>query len=250
MNQLRIRFYEELNDFLPGARRKREFTHRFQGSPSVKDLIESLGVPHTEIDIILINGESVDFAARVNDGDRVSVYPVFESLDVTPLVRLRPKPLRDTRFVLDVHLGRLARNLRLLGFDTLYRNDYTAPRLAAISTKEKRIILTRDRNLLKRSGVTHAHWVRSDDATEQAREVIARFDLGGAVKPFTRCLSCNGPLEPVAKEDVLDRLEPLTRKHYDAFLRCTDCDHVYWRGSHADSLDRLIERIISRGQNS
>jgi uncharacterized protein with PIN domain len=245
MNALEIRFYEELNDFLPEERRKRAFTHEFQGSPSVKDLIESLGVPHTEIDIILINGESVDFKARVKDGDRVSVYPVFESLDVTPLVRLRPKPLRDTRFVLDVHLGKLARNLRLLGFDSLYRNDYTDPQLAAISAKEKRIILTRDRNLLKRSGVTHAHWVRGDDAVEQAREVIRRFDLSGNTAPFTRCLLCNEPLEPVEKEEVIDRLEPLTRKHYDTFFKCTGCDGIFWRGSHADSLDALIEEITS-----
>jgi uncharacterized protein with PIN domain len=243
MNRLEIRFYEELNDFLPADRRKRSFTHAFQGSPSVKDVIESLGVPHTEIDIILINGESVDFKAHVRDGDRVSVYPVFESLDVTPLVRLRPKPLRDTCFVLDVHLGKLARNLRLLGFDTLYRNDYTDPQLAAISTKEKRIILTRDRHLLKRSGVTHAHWVRSDDPVEQAREVLRRFDLSGNVQPFTRCLNCNGLLEPVAKEEVLDRLEPLTRRHYDEFFLCRGCDGIFWRGSHADSLDHLITQI-------
>ncbi len=244
MNRLEIRFYEELNDFLPDERKKRAFAHEFQGSPSVKDLIESLGVPHAEIDIILINGESADFRARVRNGDRVSVYPVFESLDVTPLVRLRPEPLRDTRFVLDVHLGKLARNLRLLGFDALYRNDYTDPRLAAVSTKEKRIILTRDRNLLKRSGVTHAHWVRSEHPVKQAREVLERFDLRGALRPFTRCLSCNAPLEPVAKDEILDRLEPLTRAHYDTFFRCTGCDGVYWRGSHADSLDGRIEEML------
>src|SRR5262249_31383318 len=155
MNRACFRFYAELNDFLPPGRRGVTFTYSFEGSPSIKDLIEALGVPHTEVDLILVNGESVDFAYRVREGDRISVYPVFESLDITPLLRVRPRPLRETRFVLDTHLGRLAAYLRLLGFDTLYRNDAGDDELARISSGEGRILLTRDRGLLKRSQVTH-----------------------------------------------------------------------------------------------
>ena len=183
----------------------------------MKDVIESLGVPHTEVDLILVNGASVGFDYLVRDGDRVSVYPVFESLDITPLVRVRPQPLRETRFVLDIHLGKLAVFLRMLGFDSLYRNDYRDDELARISHAEGRILLTRDRGLLKRSLVTHGYLVRSDDPREQLAEVIHRFDLRDAIQPLERCLRCNGELEPVAKEEVADRLPPRTREHYDTF---------------------------------
>ena len=147
-NTAEFRFYEELNDFLPENRRKILFPFAFEGTPSVKDSIEALGVPHTEIDLILVNGISVDFGCLIRDGDRISVYPVFESIDITPLVRVHSQPLREPRFVLDMHLGRLARYLRMLGFDTLYRNDYADAELARISSQEYRILLTRDPGLL------------------------------------------------------------------------------------------------------
>jgi hypothetical protein len=155
-----FRFYAELNDFLPPARRMTAFEHPFLDAAPVKDMIESFGVPHTEIDLILANGASVDFAYLVQDGDHISVYPVFEALDITPVLRLRPQPLRESRFVLDAHLGRLAGYLRMAGFDTLYRNDFTDPELAYISHDEHRILLTRDIGLLKRSMVTHGYFVR------------------------------------------------------------------------------------------
>ena len=100
-----FRFYEELNDFLPPEKRKRSFAYMFEGTPSIKDAIEAVGVPHTEIDIILVDGRSVGFDHRLRGGERVAVYPMFEAIDVSPLVRLRPQPLRITRFVVDVHLG-------------------------------------------------------------------------------------------------------------------------------------------------
>ncbi|MEK7405630.1 MAG: Mut7-C RNAse domain-containing protein, partial [Acidobacteriota bacterium] len=149
MNVAHFRFYGELNDFLSPERRMTAFPHSFELPAPVKDMIEGLGVPHTEVDLILANGESVDFSYVVRDGDRISVYPVFESLDITPLLRLRERPLRQPRFVLDAHLGKLAAYLRMLGFDTLYRNDYQDPELVALAARDKRILLTRDVGLLK-----------------------------------------------------------------------------------------------------
>ncbi len=244
MPQAEFRFYAELNDFLPPPRRQAAFTHPFQGRVSIKDMIESLGVPHPEVDLILANGASVDFDYLVQDGDRISVYPVFEALDIAPVVRLRPGPLREPRFILDAHLGRLAAYLRLLGFDALYRNDYEDAELARTSGEERRILLTRDRGLLKRREVTHGYCLRSTDSRTQVKEVIARFDLARQAAPFRRCLSCNGLLEPVAKEAVASDLPPLARRYYDDFFRCQDCQHLYWRGSHYQALKRIIEEVL------
>jgi uncharacterized protein len=242
-NQATFRFYAELNDFLPSARRMVDFVHPFEGRVSVKDMIESLGVPHTEVDLILANSRSVDFSYLVADGDRISVYPVFESLDISPVLQVRPQPLRQTRFVLDQHLGRLAAYLRLLGFDTLYRNDYGDAELAQVAGQEERILLTRDRGLLKRSQVTRGYCVRSLVAEEQAFEVIRRFELAGAIRPFARCVHCNGLLRPVAKEEVQDRLLPHTRERYDEFRACEGCGQVYWQGSHHRWLGPFVERM-------
>ena len=204
-------------------------------------------MPHTEIDVILVNGESVGFGHQVADGDRVSVYPVFEAFDVTSIVRLRPEALREPRFVLDVHLGRLARVLRLLGFNARRRNDLADEELASISTDEKRILLTRDRGVLKRARVTHGYFVRATDRQGQVVEVLRRFDLFGAIAPFGRCLECNGVLEAVAKEEVEDRLPPRTRRDYHDFRQCPDCGRVYWQGSHFDRLAGVVEDIRRAG---
>jgi uncharacterized protein len=237
----RFRFYEELNDFLPKAQRKVEFAQTFSGRRSVKDLIESMGVPHAEIDVILVNGESVGFDRIVDDGDRVSVYPMFEALDVTPLLRLRERPLRDPRFALDVPLGTLTRYLRLCGFDAWYRNDATDAALASLAARERRVLLTRDRALLKRSIVSHGYFVRSAQPREQLREVSARLQLGRLVRPFRLCIRCNGELRAVEKERVLDRLEPATRRRYEEFRECASCGWLYWRGSHVRRMEALIE---------
>jgi uncharacterized protein with PIN domain len=243
--QARFRFYEELNDFLPAGLKKKAFPYRFSGKPSIKDAIEAIGVPHTEVDLILENGGSVGFRHHLRDGDRVSVYPSFESLDITPLVKLRAKPLRKTAFVLDVHLGALARILRMLGFDASYRNDYGDAQLVKISVSEKRILLTRDKTLLKNGSLTHAYWLRSTDPEEQAREVLDRFDLHRNIRPFERCLECNGKIQKVEKSRVLDQLETGTAATYDEFFQCKDCRKVYWKGSHYKRLERTVEKLIS-----
>jgi uncharacterized protein with PIN domain len=238
-----VRVYAELNDFLPADMRGGTLRRPFRPHQTVKDVIEAAGVPHTEVDLVLVNGEPVDFSHRPAAGDRLAVYPVFESLDIGPVTRLRAQPLRDVRFVVDVHLGSLARLLRLLGFDTRWANDLDDAALADIGRAEHRVILTRDRGLLKRRAVTHGVFIRAEDPVEQAVEVIRRLDLAGRLAPFSRCLRCGGELAAVAKAEVVDRLEPLTRRYYHEFQRCRDCGQVYWRGAHHGRLSRLVDRV-------
>jgi uncharacterized protein with PIN domain len=244
MLRISIRFYAELGDFLPPDRRGVTIEYALNEHASVKHVIEALGVPHTEVDLVLVNGESVDFSYLVQDGDRISVYPVFESLDIAPLVRVRPRPLREPRFVLDTHLGKLAAYLRMLGFDTLYRNDYGDETLARLSHGERRILLTRDRGLLKRSIVTHGYHVRETSPERQLVEILRRFDLFRLIAPFRRCMRCNGLLEPVRKDAIADRLEPKTRRYYDEFAICRTCDRIYWKGSHYRDMHRRIEQLL------
>lgn len=235
-----FRFYAELNDFLPAARQFTEFTHPFLDIATVKDFIESFGVPHTEVDLVLVNGEPVEFSYRVKDGDRVSVYPMFESFDIAPVSRVRPEPLRTPRFILDTHLGRLAAFLRMLGFDCLYRNCYTDEQLASTSRDERRILLTRDVGLLKRGAVTHGYFVRETDPKRQLCEIVCRFDLVRLARPFTRCMRCNTPLQEVSKADVLAELPPRTAEEHNEFRRCPTCRRVYWKGAHYRRMMGLV----------
>ena len=239
-----FRFYEELNDFLPPDLQKKSFSRSFSGTPSVKDTIEAIGVPHTEVDLILVDGASVDFSHLLKGGERIAVYPVFERLDIAPVTRLRPTPLREPRFVLDVHLGKLARYLRLLGLDSLYRNDYSDDRIVQLSVDERRAILTRDRGLLKRSAVRHGYWLRSVDARRQLQEVVEAFDLWARIKPFRRCIECNGTLERVDRTSVLGRVPPRVAEAFEDFSACGECGRVYWRGSHYDRLVRLVRELL------
>ncbi len=248
MNQASFRFYAELNDFLPLHRKQVTFSHVFLGQPSIKDTIEALGVPHTEVDLILVNGESVDFSYCIKDGDQVSIYPMFESIDIAGILRVRPQPLREVRFVLDTHLGRLASYLRMLGFDTLYRNEFADAELARISSRERRILLTKDRGLLKRNEVTHGAFVRGIHPRAQLIEVLQRFDLVGLINPFQRCIRCNGLMKPVRKEDVFGELPPRIRQEHDVFQRCEGCAQVYWRGSHYQRMQRFISQVLSEIQ--
>lgn len=242
-----FRFYGELNDFLPPKQRQCDIEYSFQNTPAVKDAIEALGVPHTEVDLIVVNGQSVGFSYRLNDGDRVAVYPVFESVDISPIVQLREKPLRRIAFVADVHLGKLARLLRLLGFDTLHSNEYHDSELVAIAAREGRIVLTRDRGLLKHNAVTHGYWLRSTNPIEQAREVVRRFNLETLIDPFRRCLVCNGLLVPVEKKEILARIPPKVAAEHDEFFCCTHCQKLYWSGTHYPKLEGQIASILGGG---
>jgi uncharacterized protein with PIN domain len=239
-----FRFYEELNDLLPKSRRKVGFEVPFFGSPAIKDTIESLGVPHTEVDLIVVNGVSVGFDHRLESGDRVAVYPVFGSLEISSLTRLRPAPLRHPSFVLDVHLGKLAKLLRLLGFDALYRNDYDDMEIALIAQSEKRAIFTRDVGLLKIGAVTHGYWIRSTRPLEQAYEVLERFDLHSRIRPFSRCMECNAEIVAVDRKSVLGRIPEKTAKYCDTFFECPGCRRIYWRGSHYAKLVSVVDDLL------
>lgn len=246
--QCEFRFYEELNDFLAPALRRRSFRHAFDDTPAVKDRIEALGVPHTEVDLILVDGQPVPFTRRLHGGERVAVYPMFECFDVSGLGALRHRPLREPRFVLDVHLGRLAKYMRLLGFDCLYRNDYADDELVAIARDDQRTLLSRDTGLLKRAEVTHGAFVRATDPRRQLKEVIDRFQLESRIAPFTRCARCNGCVEPVRSDEMGDELPPGVRRDETGFGRCISCRQVYWRGSHPTRLRRrLAEAGIDLG---
>ncbi|WP_026357105.1 Mut7-C RNAse domain-containing protein [Mycobacterium sp. 141] len=238
-----VRAYAELNDFVGSASRGLTVRRPFRSHQTVKDVLEAMGIPHTEVDLILVNGNPAGFEHRPTAGDRIAVYPMFEALDIGATARLRPVPLREPRFVIDVNLGRLARLLRLLGFDVWWSNDADDAVLADISLQQHRILLTRDRGLLKRRAITHGLFVHSQHAEEQTLAVIRRLNLHQRLAPFTRCVRCNGTLAAVPKEDVLDRLEPLTRRYYDEFSRCTDCGRIYWRGSHFARLSGIVDQL-------
>ncbi len=239
-----IRFYEELNDFLEEDKRKVNNTVKSAPGQTVKDLIESENVPHTEVDLILVNSNSVDFSYQLKDGDRISVYPVFESLDITNATKLRPLPLRNPIFILDVNLGKLARYLRIGGFDTLYSNSYEDKEIAEISARENRIVLTRDRDLLKRSIIQRGHWIRSQNAVLQYQAVLERFDLKDSVSIYSRCPVCNGELQNVNKEVILDRLLRKTAMYYDDFKICSNCGKIYWKGNHYYNFIRMTDPDI------
>ncbi len=247
--QITIRFYEELNDFLAQDQCETDFNVELKKARSVKDLIESIGIPHTEIDLIIVNGESVDFNYQVQPDDHISVYPVSNSLPegmvIMPslLQHCQPQPLYKPRFVLDVHLGRLAAYLRMLGFDTLYKNDCDDPALAEISAGEHRILLTCDRLLLMRKQVTHGYFVRNRQPQQQLLEILSRFHLYDNLKPFTRCMHCNGKTQPVEKQAIETQLLPKTKKYYNEFFQCDSCKKIYWKGSHYLKMQEMISSV-------
>ncbi len=249
MAEAKLRFYEELNDYLPPRQRGRDITVSFRAPCPIRHLIETHGVPHTEVEVILLNGTSVALEAPVRDGDRISVYPMFESLDVTPLLRLRPGPLRDPRFFADAQLGRLARDLRLLGFDTLYENGIDDASLVSRAAAQRRIILSRDLALLMRREVTHGCHIRQDDPLEQLIYVIQRCDLTDSARPFSRCMECNGDISRVAKDEVIGMLDPGTASSFNIFWRCHDCHRIYWKGSHYEHLAARVASVLERARS-
>jgi uncharacterized protein with PIN domain len=246
MSQAIFRFFAELNDFLIRNRRGISFEYSFTGNPSVKHLIEAFRVPHTEVGIILANGVPVDFSYLVQNGDLIYIQPVSLDTQITPQSISSQKPNVRPLFLLDNHLGKLATYLRMLGFDVLYRNDYQDAELAILASQEKRILLTRDRGLLMRRAIQQGYCVRKMIPKEQLIEVVKRYNLLDKIQPFQRCLRCNGLLCPVSKEDIIDRLEPLTRLYYDEFHLCSNCDQIYWKGSHYERMRRFLEEIRER----
>lgn len=243
-----IRFYAELNDFLPPASRYHDCGVAVEPALTLGTLIERSGVPLGEVDLVLRNGEPVPFTAAVHEGDRVAVYPVFESFDISALQRLRGEPLRTPRFVLDVHLGKLASLLRMLGFDSLYQGDYRDEELVRISLEQRRALLSRDRALLAAPTLVRSYRVRSENPLEQTEEVLLRFDLCDCARPFTRCLRCNAALESVRAEAVAGRIPAGVRTTQSEFLRCPGCNRVYWHGTHVARMRLTVDGLLARAR--
>lgn len=241
-----LHFHATLKDFISPVKRNQVIAYAVDRKASVKDVIESCNVPHTEIDLIIVNGVSVDFDYIVQNGDEIHVYPncsTVMSESARPLHHLSPPIPENPRFIVDANLGRLARYLRLLGFDCLYRNDFADPSIAEISGKTNRIVLTRDRKLLKRKIITYGYFVRTDIPKAQIRETLHRFNLYASLAPLTRCTHCNEKLVSAEKPLIAHRLKPLTRQYYDKFLICPGCHRIYWQGSHSMHIKRLIEEF-------
>jgi len=251
---VQIRFYEELNFFLKKEQYKRTIETGAAPGQTVKDLIESFRVPHVEVDLVIVNGESVDFSYQVRDGDRISVYPVFESIDISPVNHLRPEPLREPAFLSDVHLGTLSRRLRILGFYTEYQNHADDDFLAERAVKRGLILLTRDRQLLMRKIVQRGLYVKNTNPFEQVREIVSRLDLYGKMRPFSRCVSCNGLLRPLELDGTTEgasadrekfeaQVPKGVRQWCTTYRVCTGCGKVYWKGSHLNRLNRMLEQL-------
>jgi uncharacterized protein with PIN domain len=240
-----FRFYEELNDFIARPLRGRAFACECARNASAKHMIEALGVPHTEVELILVNGESVGFDHPLAEGDRVAVYPKFERFDIRPLLRVRAAPLRDPCFVADAHLGGLAQLLRLAGFDTLYDNRYPDDEIEAIALAEHRIVLSRDRELLKRRSITHGCYVRALQPHAQLRELFDRLDLAASARPFRLCLACNAPLRPLSREAARERVPEGVFDRHSRFVTCDVCRRVFWEGSHWKRMRTVIDAVTN-----
>lgn len=228
-------FYGSLNDFLSSEKKNCQIEITFRGSPGVKDTIESIGVPHTEIHFIKVNFRQSDLFYKLNNDDKVEVFPYFYG----PYSSESSKPL----FILDVHLGKLARYLRMMGFDTLYKNDSSDKELAEISCKCKRILLTRDIGLLKHRCIQYGYWVRATSPLDQIKEIADRYQLCTNAIPLSRCIKCNGILEKVEKSKIICRLQPRTLDSFDNYSICRSCQSIYWDGSHVQKIKEIIKQV-------
>jgi len=243
LKSITFRCYAELNDFLPREHKQKQFVHRLRTPLTLGEAIESLRIPFSELDLVLVNGRPVSMNERLYEDDYVSVFPTFETLDISELKGGHTPALRVSSFILDVHLGKLTKYLRMLGFDSSYRNDFADDEIIEIAAKEKRIILTRDRLLLKSKRITHGYYIRSTDKHEQLREVVRKFDLYSQFKSFTRCMTCNTELVLKKKEEIKLLVQQDILYLYDEFFFCPDCRKVYWKGSHFKRMESFIRGL-------
>ena len=243
---VRLRFHGDLDFFLRSKAGDEIIERPLAEKTSVKDVIESCGVPHPEVNLILADERAVGFEHTLANDAKIEVFPVENPATSGTEKRLQATGLSS--FIADGHLGALTRNLRLLGFDVAYRQNADDRQLLEIMARENRALLTRDRRLLMHAIVQHGYCPRSQKADEQTIEVIRRFDILESIAPFTRCLRCNAPLEEAVKAEIIDKLEPLTKIYYDQFRRCPGCNQIYWSGSHFPKLQKRIEEIRSRAR--
>lgn len=232
---VKVLLHGDLPIFLAKGSRSSTLEMDLTRRTSIKDFIEALGVPHPEIQRLTVNCREKDFGYLVEAADRIEVFPFVSPVDPTIATALRP-PVGKISFAVDANVGKLARLLRMTGFDTFHEPQLDDDKLAEKSRREGRIILTRDRALLKRNAVVHGRLIRNSQPAAQLREIISLYDLRDRIKPFSRCLCCNEILQPVAKKDILARLEPLTRKYFDDFHKCPACARLYWPGSHRENM--------------
>ncbi|WP_051216307.1 Mut7-C RNAse domain-containing protein [Ferrimonas futtsuensis] len=237
-----LRCYRELNDFLPVASRERRFPFRFRGQPSLKSVLEGAGVPQAEVDLVLMNGQSVALDHPIVGGERLEVFPLLESLELDLFAPLRPRPLPDA-FIVDVNLGRLARLLRLSGLDCLYRRDFDDEEIVRLACEQGRGILTRDKGVLHRGAVIHGYWVRHTDPERQLLEVIHHYRLEGRLRFFSRCTRCNGVLHVISRDAARQRVPAGAWREHHHFFVCDGCGQVYWRGSHYEAMNQTLTRL-------
>lgn len=242
-----VRLYGALRDFLPRSRRRAlQLEVSLRGRPGVKDVLESLGVPHPEIELLIVDGEPHGFTTRVAPGARIAAYPRFHGIELSAGPLATPRPAPPVRFALDGHLGGLARALRLLGFDATWQPQIEDVVLVAHATGEHRVLLTRDVGCLKRGEVVLGHWVRNTAPEQQLLEVLEHFELGTSLHPFTRCLICNVVLLARRAVEVRDRVPPRVAERHLLYRQCPQCLRIYWQGTHAESLTRRLERVLSQ----
>ena len=246
MPEVMVTVLGELHKLLSKHSRFARLEIEFSGRQSIKHIVESIGIPHTEIGLLTLNGQFTNFSYLVKDKDEVIVHPARPDIDRYSGMFNDGRLVIEPNFILDNHLGKLATYLRILGFDAMYDKDYQDDDLENDAVKFNRILLTRDRQLLMRKNIRFGYLVRSLEPEVQTREVIQRFELTGIIKPFNRCLRCNQKLIIVEKEDILQRLEPKTKKYFHNFRICTECERVYWKGSHYDRMEERIAEIISQ----
>ena len=232
----------DLQDLLRHGHPGEPIEYPLERRASIKDVVESLGIPHTEVGEILTDGRAADFSCIPEAGQAIRISAITAPFDVTRPSLLRPDPLPAVRFVVDVNVGRLAALLRLTGFDAAYHNDLGDNRIADLAHRENRVVLSKDRTLLKRSKIQFGRLVRAIHPEQQLIETLRFFGLTGPYRLFSRCLLCNQPLQAVAKTEIIHRLEPKTKKYFDTFKHCPDCDRIYWRGSHCDAMTAKLKQ--------
>ncbi|MCW3079241.1 MAG: hypothetical protein JWR87_671 [Segetibacter sp.] len=230
-----FRFYNSLNDFLSPANKNCVIEYHFNGNPSIKDAIEAIGIPHTEVDEIVVNSLPVDFSYALNANDMADVFPPI-NISSPSKHSISPTLPLPISFIADVHAGKLARQLRMWGINTVYQNNFSNQQVAYIAERENRVVLTRDIGLLKQKKIKWGYWLRSQHVNEQLFEVVNRYNLAGSIRPFIRCIECNGDIEPVQKEVILLQLPPQTKEYFNEFYQCRGCRKVYWKGSHYENM--------------
>ncbi|MGQ1911334.1 Mut7-C RNAse domain-containing protein [Marinifilum sp. RC60d5] len=240
-----FRFYASLNDFLPEQKKSKSFVQLFKTPICIDDTLVSLGIPFSEVDLILVNGNPVKITDGIKENDRIAVYPKFEQFTISSISRLREFEFDETKFIADCHLGKLSKYLRMLGFDTIYKNRMDDDEIIDKAVNEKRIILTRDKLLLKSSKIVQGYFVRSILKHEQLIEVVKKFNLYHKFKSFTRCMCCNSQLSELSKPAIADKVEPNIAKLYDTFYYCSQCDKVYWKGSHFKKMENYILNLLN-----